>query len=284
MKLKALICLALLATLQPVWASDECEITLARQFMDQLTNRNLVAANRSLQTWQSREYNPAAHTFYKAVLAATKAGVKRKNSEPDYSQSLKLLNQVITTLQEGNQAAAKVDDQNAFVLASANALSARLLLEQKHYFNAWSRGRSAKQQLIELVEQNPEFADAYVMLGLFEYYTGSIPRGLGWLARLIQFSGDRQTGIQLMHQAVAKASVGAPEAARILLTEFSFSPQQRCCYQALATTMAQRYPRNIRFMRVRNNLNSYCAEESDNKHMQCPATLAEARCKPLTSD
>jgi tetratricopeptide (TPR) repeat protein len=73
-----------------------------------------------------------------------------------------------------------------------------LLSLNKSLLSAASDGNSGYRILSEIVEENPDFYDAYMGLGLYKIAIGFVPEKFQWLLSIIGFDGDLKAGRKLL--------------------------------------------------------------------------------------
>lgn len=131
-------------------------------------------------------------------------------------------------------------------LGMATFFAGRAEVERKNILKAIRYARKGRDILRKLIEEHPNTEDAYFVLGMYEYLAGSVPRGLRWLAFILDISGDRELGIQYLERATARAEIMAPEAARMLLAAAAVQPEynEPCKYISLARDVRKKYPQN----------------------------------------
>jgi hypothetical protein len=142
----------------------------------------------------------------------------------------------------------------------ANFFAARMYADSGHTLKAYHLGRSGRDELRELIEKHPDENDAYLVLGMYEYIAGSIPRGLRWLAVLFDLAGDRALGVKYLERASTKAPIMAPEAARMLLVAAGVLPEttRSCAYLQMAKYVRSRYPNNPHYSMALQLLYANC--------------------------
>lgn len=141
---------------------------------------------------------------------------------------------------------AGIADQWRMTRGMANFFAARMYADGGHTLKAYRLGRAGRDELRGLIEKNPDMNDAYLVLGMYEYIAGSIPKGLRWLATLFDLRGDRDLGVRYLERASARAPVMAPEAARMLLVAAGILPEttRSCAYLPMAQYARNKYPGN----------------------------------------
>ncbi len=91
-------------------------------------------------------------------------------------------------------------DQAYFFMGSAYGLEGRWYAVQKSWWKAYTHGRKGRKYLKKCVEINPAVYDAYLGLGIFDYYTATLPGTLGLVAKLF-VGGNKQRGIEYVKLA-----------------------------------------------------------------------------------
>ena len=110
------------------------------------------------------------------------------------------------------------DDAEALlVLGCGYGISARLALERHEYLKGWRNGSRSMKSIRAALKADPEMYDAYLGLGMFDYYVDTIPRFAGWLAK-IMLGGSRARGMQELRLAAEKGHF-ARTAAQLILVE-----------------------------------------------------------------
>lgn len=237
---------ALLVMLLLLWGVADlqaCESATPRRFIDLLTNMELSGAEKYLQQWEQREATLAELGFYRAMVLLARA----KASSDDRREHLRqrALEGLLKWVDDS--AGARVRSPSMLTIGLAKAFIARIYLEQERWFKAYRFGKAARDELRALIQRNPDGEDAYLVLGLYEFYTGSVPAALRWLMALIDLSGDREKGLRYLERAVAHAPIAAPEAARVLIYELPLTAPEVCAYLPLLKEVRQRYPKNPLF-------------------------------------
>lgn len=109
------------------------------------------------------------------------------------------------------------DAQGLMTLGAAYGLSSRLDLIRHQWIKGYLEGRKAAAITREAVQKDPQLWDAYLGLGMYDYYTDAYPRLVGVLAKLV-LGGDRLRGIKTL-ELVAEKGHFSKSNARILLVE-----------------------------------------------------------------
>ena len=109
-------------------------------------------------------------------------------------------------------------DANAYLaLGGMYGLRARLAMLQHRWIKAYFEGKKAISNTRKAVKINPGLYDAYLGLGLYEYYAGTLPGAIKFFASLVM-RGDVHKGIEYLTLCKDKGYFNA-FAAKLLLIE-----------------------------------------------------------------
>jgi len=109
-------------------------------------------------------------------------------------------------------------DANAYLcLGGMYGLRARLAVLQHRWIKAYFDGRKALAYTRQSLKIDPELYDAYLGLGMYEYYAGTLRGVIKVLAKLLM-SGDAKKGIAMLEVCKEKGYFNAL-AAKLLLVE-----------------------------------------------------------------
>ncbi len=100
-------------------------------------------------------------------------------------------------------------------LGGALGLQARWEAINGQWLSAYRHGRQAFKDQKKAIEINPQMYDAYLGVGIFHYYTATLPAVVKVLAKLI-FGGNKQEGLSEIQTAMEKARFSRT-AARLFL-------------------------------------------------------------------
>lgn len=126
------------------------------------------------------------------------------------------------------------------VLGSGYGMRARLAMERHQWLKAWTSGSKSMKYIRASIKANPRLYDSYLGVGMFDYYTDTIPRFAGWLAK-IMLGGSRKRGLEEI-RLVAEKGHFAQTAAQLILVEI----ETQDAYGARDTADAVRLMNGIR--------------------------------------
>lgn len=133
-------------------------------------------------------------------------------------------------------------------------------MRTQSWFKSYQYGRKGRNTLRELIKENPNVEDAYLVLGFYEYHTGVIPFYLAWLAALVDLSGDSALGLQYIHRSMEKAPLLSPEAKRLFLMQTKTTSANACEKKILSSEMTRLYPKNEYFPWFTSQMLRLCPE------------------------
>ncbi|NNE44214.1 MAG: hypothetical protein HKN12_08385, partial [Gemmatimonadetes bacterium] len=99
---------------------------------------------------------------------------------------------------------------------------ARYLALQEKWWPAYRTGKRGVSQLEEVVKRDPGFADAYLGLGIYHYYSDVLPGVLQFLGTFVGINGDRERGLREIRRSLLEG-VLVPVEARFFLAEIHTS-------------------------------------------------------------
>lgn len=243
-----LIVLAFIALLSTSHASA-CGSGSARAVVDSLMNMDAATAEGHISSWSAQEAGNPLLDFYRAMTVMVTAfnnDALGPAKRPYEDKALKLLKRAIKNAQRQVDRGSD-DPQVRYALGASQAYKAGIHQARGQNFKAYDLGFAGRETLRGLIEDYPDMENAYLALGLYEYFLGSSPEAQGVGAKMMDLSGDRDQGLQYLERAVQFAPDVAPEAARVLLMETGLEEAEMCRYQGLAEEMRNTYPTNNLF-------------------------------------
>jgi tetratricopeptide (TPR) repeat protein len=139
------------------------------------------------------------------------------------------------------------DKDGRYFLAMTYGMRASFAITVDHgYREAFSTGNKAYSLCRQLTEEDPNYADAYLTVGLYEYIVGSIPWYLKWLAFVVGAHGNKQEGLEHLRLAAEKGTYGKNEA-QLIQTVLYVREHEYAEALQLSQSLATRFPRNFLF-------------------------------------
>ncbi len=89
------------------------------------------------------------------------------------------------------------------------------------WLSAFTNGKTGKNLLEEVIEEDPNYYDAYLLLGMFYYYGDRMSGLIGFVAGILGFSGDRDLGFDYLAIAEEKGTITSAQAQMLLAELYS---------------------------------------------------------------
>src|SRR5262249_11615258 len=125
----------------------------------------------------------------------------------------------------------------------AEGMKGRLLVTQKSWVAAYFRGKAGNSYLRKAVALDPELYDAYLGLGIYDYFTDTLPGVQGVLAYLL-IHGNKKRGLEELHTAIDKAPHARVEAMMFLIEINMSEENQPEKALPLAKKLHQEFPQS----------------------------------------
>jgi len=139
------------------------------------------------------------------------------------------------------------DQDGRYFMAMSYGLQASFAVTIDHSpREAFSSGSRAYGYCKQLIEEDPNFYDAYLTTGIYEYIAGSIPWYMKWLTFFIGIRGSKEEGMEHLELASDKGPYVRNEAELALMV---LQVRERRYAEALerARYLSGRFPRNFIF-------------------------------------
>jgi tetratricopeptide (TPR) repeat protein len=117
---------------------------------------------------------------------------------------------------------------------------------ERRHFAAMRDGSEAVDQHRDLIKQDPNFHDAEVTIGLYDYVVGSLPLAAKILVGVTGARGSRKRGLATLER-VTREGKWARDDARTLLIVLYTRERRFAEAGAIAKELAAKYPRNYLF-------------------------------------
>ncbi len=98
----------------------------------------------------------------------------------------------------------------------------------------------------EVIKLDPNYVDAYLSIGLYEYVIDSLPFGWRLLARFAGLKGSKSKGIEHLELVVSRGKYGADDSRVVLLGIYSKEDKRERALEIISN-LTTHYPRNYIF-------------------------------------
>lgn len=184
--------------------------------------------------------------YYKKVseLAPDKRETGRKNLNKE------IINYCESVLKKFD--ISKLDTENKFYLGSIYAYLGRINGIDGSWWSAFRNGQKSKSIMEEILKTDPQFYDAYLVLGMLYYYADRLSGITGFVAGVLGMSGDRNKGINYLKTAYEKGKLTYGQTTLTLIEIYSSLEDND--YEAIKfyEDFLSKYPKNKR------TFNAYC--------------------------
>jgi hypothetical protein len=177
--------------------------------------------------------------------------IQSKKLEPDS----KLREKLFATTQKARDSAEKVlaakpDDKEAlFALTTAVGIeSDYLFFVEKKRLGSLKLHKESHGYSLRLLELDPNYPDAYLTSGFYEYLVGDLPFFLRWFIRFDGVEGDKQKGIERL-KYVSENARYCGGFAKVLLAAVYLREKRPADSVAMLNELRQAYPKNPLFPR-----------------------------------
>ena len=143
---------------------------------------------------------------------ADKWELKKKMNE----EAIEYANDVVEKFED-----VELTTENKFYLGCIYGYLGRMYGVTKSWMSAFSDGKTGRGLLEEVIEEEPDFYDAYLLLGMFSYYADRMGGFMGFVAGILGFSGDREEGIEYILKTYKNGYLLSDQAELLLIELYS---------------------------------------------------------------
>ena len=172
-------------------------------------------------------------------------GVAHHPADPKSKQQIKGLVERAEKLEE-EQLKADPKDVNA-IYARGNTraqFSTYTALIERAWFSALRNAVGARHDHEKVLELDPQYTDAKLVVGAHNYVMGSLPWGVKVAVSMVGLSGSKEKGIEYLYE-VARANTENSVDAKIALLLFLRREHRYSGALGLLRGMIQQYPQNV---------------------------------------
>ena len=116
-----------------------------------------------------------------------------------------------------------------------------------NYLQALWTSNQMKSNLEEAVKLKPNYHDAFLGLGLYNFALSQIPSTLEWAANLVGITADKELGLTYVNQTVKKGKLSKIDAQFYLSQLYSRVIVDHPAAKELLSNLVRRYPKNLLF-------------------------------------
>ena len=195
--------------------------------------------------------------------------IQKKKLDPDPVLRDKLFETTAQTRESGRKILAS-DPKNVealFALSTAAGIeSDYLFFVEKKRLGSLKLHKESHNYCRQLLEIDPDYPDAYLTSGFYEYLVGDLPFFLRWFIRFDGVEGDKEKGIERL-QYVSKNARYSAGFAKVLLAAVYLREERPADSVDMLAELSREYPSNPLFPREALRI----CEEND---LPVPAVVA----------
>jgi len=218
----------------------------AAQTVDYFYNLEFDAARKAAAQLEIRHPGYPAGAFYTGVSLFQQYLLEYPTQEETLSRFEQAMQRTLTLAKEmeGTDPALSHYYQGA-----ALGFLARAAVARHHYAAAIPKARQGRVHLKKALDLNPNLEDAYMGLGMYDYFSNRMPAAMKPFSYLmVGVWGDRKKGLAYLERTMRQGQAARMEAASILAAIYaSQGEQQWDKAQALFAELSAHYPQNPRY-------------------------------------
>jgi len=146
----------------------------------------------------------------------------------------------------------KLNTEDKFYYGSIYAYLGRIKGIDGSWWGAFKSGLKAKNIMEDILKADPQFYDAYLVLGMLNYYADRLSGITSLVAGILGFSGDREKGLFQLRTAYDKGKLTYGQSALTLIEVYASLEGNEYAALNYFETFMNRFPKNKR------TLNAYC--------------------------
>src|SRR6266478_3505651 len=246
---------------------------MTRLFPDDPTGSQMQASTRWLETLNKSRLLQAAVYSTQSFYTGTE-----DKPDPRVVQDFRDLTRRATQLVKARLRRNPRDPQTLYVLGAIESLKAAFAATVERRFMAALRsGSDGIDTQRDVIKLDPNFHDAELTIGMYDYIVGTLPLPVRMLASIAGAHGSKKRGIQTLEQ-VAQKGQWTRDDARVLLIAIYKKEKRFPEALGLSRELQEKYPRNYLFrLETADSLASQAAmERQASKSKEADAMESEA--------
>lgn len=229
---------------------------IARLYPDHPAGPQFIAASVWLKTLnESRRLQASLYNtegFYKE---------KDDKADPKLVAEFRELTRQAKTLCEARLKRDPKDVEALYYLGAVEGLKAAFgAMVERSFMSSLRNGSDAVDHHRAVVKLDPNYHDARITIGTYEYVTGTLPLPIKLMAAIGGIRGSRKKGLASLEQAAREGRWARDDAKTVLIALYKREKRYTDAY-AMANDLALKYPRNYLLkMEAADALVSHAAE------------------------
>ena len=177
---------------------------------------------------------------------ASNSFLKEKSPEPNPQVITRFKEQIewVKKRCEARLAKNPKDVEALYALGAAYGIEANYLFSiERKWFDALDAGGKANDLHEKVLKIDPNYHDAKLIPGAYQYVVGSIPRSVKWLAFIFGFHGSRERGVAMLQETMVHGKLASTDAIFLLVVIYNREKQYEYA-RRLLQSLADYFPRN----------------------------------------
>ena len=148
------------------------------------------------------------------------------------------------------EAALASDENNVdkmVMLGNTDMYIAKKLVDSGNKMRGGFALRKAKDLMLQAIALDPNNYDAYMALGVFNYFSENVPSGFKWLASLLGFNGNKTTGLNYLKHAAENKNLTQGDAGFLVVYIYERKEKDYDTALKYNAILKARYPNNPTF-------------------------------------
>jgi hypothetical protein len=215
---------------------------MARLFPDDPTGPQMLASTLWLETLNKSR-------LLQAAIYSSQSFDANTEDKPDARviQEFRDLTRQATQLARARSQSNPRDPQTLYTLGAIESLKASFgATIERRFMSALRDGSSGVDRHRDVIKLDPNFHDAELTVGLYDYIVGNLPLPVKLMASLAGVRGSKKRGIQTLER-VAKEGHWERDDARLLLMALYKHERRFPESLVLSRELQEKYPRNYLF-------------------------------------
>jgi len=215
---------------------------MTRLFPDDPTGSQMQASTRWLETLNKSRLLQAAIYSTQSFYTGTE-----DKPDPRVVEDFHELTRQATQLAKARLQRNPRDPQTLYTLGAIETLKASFAATiERRFIAALRDGSSGVDRHREVIKLDPNFHDAELSIGLYDYIVGTLPLGAKLVASIVGARGSKKRGIETLER-VAREAHWERDDARVLLIGLYKREKRFPEALAMSRELQERYPRNYLF-------------------------------------
>lgn len=135
-----------------------------------------------------------------------------------------------------------------FYFGSINGFLGRLYGVNKSWMSAFSYGKEGRNIMLDIIEEDSSFTDAYLLVGMMNYYADRMGGVTEFIASILGLSGDRIIGLEYLNKVDREGHINSWQATMILIELYSRMEGNKFEAIPLLEKMVKQFPNNSKFV------------------------------------